>query len=90
MQGSHLTPSAPCIGPHPSTLDIRVITNARRNEVGESRGGRLVIRTTAAPVDDRANIAVCRILAGNLGVRRRDVEIITGHRSRNKTIRIRR
>lgn len=71
-------------------LEIRVIPRARRDEVGGERGGRLLVRTTAAPVDDAANRAVCRLLARHLGVAVRDMEIIGGHHSRDKTVLIRR
>jgi uncharacterized protein YggU (UPF0235/DUF167 family) len=71
-------------------LDIRVVTRSRRDEVGGDRAGRLLVRTTAAPVDDKANAAVCKLIATHLGVHRRCVEIVAGHRSRDKVVRIRR
>lgn len=71
-------------------IDVRVIPRAKRDEVGGERAGRLVVRTTAAPVDDRANAAVCRLVAAHVGVGTRDVEIVRGHRSRDKTVRVRR
>lgn len=52
------------------------------------RDGRLLVRTSAAPVDGRANEAVCRILAQHFGVRARDVEVISGAKSRDKRVRI--
>src|SRR5437588_2702722 len=69
-------------------IDVRVIPRARRNEVGETRAGRLVVRTTAAPVDGKANVAVCELVAGHFGVARRNVEVVSGHRSREKTLRV--
>jgi uncharacterized protein (TIGR00251 family) len=72
----------------PQLLAIRVIPRAKRNEVGGQRDGRLVVRTTAAPVDGAANDAVRRLVAGHLGVAARRVEIESGHRSRDKVIRI--
>lgn len=69
---------------------IRVIPRAKRDEVGGTRGGRLVVRTTAAPVDEKANDAVCRLLAAHFGVSPRHVEIATGHHSRDKVVVIRR
>ena len=72
----------------PTELLVRVIPRARRDEVGGERAGRLVVRTTAAPVDDRANQAVRRLVAAHLGVPVRCVEIATGHRSRDKVLRI--
>lgn len=72
-----------------STLvDVRVIPRARRDEVGGERAGRLVVRTTAAPVDGKANAAVCRLVATHLGVPPRRVEVVAGHRARDKTLRI--
>jgi uncharacterized protein (TIGR00251 family) len=71
-------------------VDVRVIPRANRDEVTGHRDGRLVVRVTAAPVDDRANAAVCRIVADYFGVRRSRVEIVAGARSRDKVLRIHR
>ena len=70
-------------------LEVRVIPRARRDEVGGERDGRLVVRTTAAPVDGAANRAVAKLLAAHLGVARRDIEVVRGHRSRDKTVEVR-
>jgi uncharacterized protein (TIGR00251 family) len=67
---------------------VRVIPRARRDEVGGERAGRLVVRTTAAPVDGRANDAVRRLLADHFGVATRDIEVVVGQRSRDKTVRV--
>lgn len=67
---------------------VRVIPRAKRDEVGGERAGRLVVRTTAAPVDGRANDAVRRLLADHFGVALRDVEVVVGQRSRDKTVRV--
>ena len=71
-------------------LEVRVISRARRNEVSGGRGGRLVVRVMAAPVDDRANVAVRKLVADHLGVRTSRIEIESGHHSRDKVLRIRR
>jgi uncharacterized protein (TIGR00251 family) len=73
----------------PILLEIRVLPRARRNEVGGERNGRLLVRTTAPPVDDQANASVCKQVAEYLGVPAKRVEIASGHRSRDKVIRIR-
>jgi uncharacterized protein YggU (UPF0235/DUF167 family) len=67
-------------------LDIRVIPRAKRNEVGGRRDGRLVVRVTAAPVDDQANAAVRRLVADFLGVPPSRVAIVGGWRSRDKVL----
>jgi uncharacterized protein YggU (UPF0235/DUF167 family) len=42
----------------------------------------------ASPVDDQANASVCKQIAEYLGVSARRVEIASGHRSRDKVLRI--
>jgi hypothetical protein len=69
-------------------LAVRVIPRSSRDEVGGERDGRLVVRTTAPPVDDAANAAVVRLVAAHLGVRPRDVTIVSGHRSRDKVLEV--
>jgi len=70
------------------TILIRVVPRSRREAVDPERGGRIVVRTAAAPVDGSANDRVVELLAEHFGVRRRQVEIVSGHRSRTKTVRI--
>jgi uncharacterized protein len=70
-------------------LDVRVIPRARRNEVGGERDGGLLVRTMASPVDDQANVSVRKQVAEYRGVSVRRVEIASGHRSRDKVLRIR-
>jgi uncharacterized protein (TIGR00251 family) len=65
-----------------------VIPRSRQNEVGGERDGRLIVRVTAAPVDGRANDAVRALIAAHFGVRPREVEIVSGHHSRDKLLRI--
>lgn len=71
-------------------LEVRVIPRARRNEVSGRRDGRLVVRVMAAPVDDQANVAIRKLVADHLGVRVSRIEIVSGHHSRDKVLRIRR
>ena len=69
-------------------ISIRVAPRSRREAVDAERDGRLVVRTTAAPVDGSANERVIELLAEHFGVRRRQVEIVSGHHSRAKTVRV--
>ncbi len=50
------------------------------------RAGRLLVRVTAPPVDDAANVALCRLLAKRAGVPRSAVRIVKGARSRDKVV----
>jgi uncharacterized protein YggU (UPF0235/DUF167 family) len=72
----------------PSQIKVRVIPRAQSDEVGGERAGRLLVRTTAAPSDGKANMAVRRLVAGYLGVAVRRIEIVSGQRSRDKVLRI--
>jgi uncharacterized protein len=68
---------------------VRVKPGARRDVVGGRWSGNALIVAVAAPaVEGKANEAVRRALATAFGVRRQDVEIITGHRSRDKLVTI--
>jgi uncharacterized protein len=69
-------------------IEVRVIPRARRDEVGAQRGGRLVIRLTAPPVDGAANAALCRLVARRAGVPARRVSIVRGQSSRDKVVRV--
>ena len=48
----------------------------------------LRLRVTAPPEDGKANAAVVRLLAQTLGIPRSRLEIIQGHSSRNKVIKV--
>ena len=69
-------------------LAIRVQPRAKRTEVAGERGGAVVIRVSAPPVDGRANAAVTRLIAERLSVPRSAVEIVRGHGSRDKQVRV--
>jgi uncharacterized protein len=67
---------------------VRVQPRANRDEiVGEYQDG-LKIRLAAPPVDDRANEALCKLLAARLKVPLAAVRITSGQRSRNKRVQI--
>ena len=47
------------------------------------------VKVTSAPVEGKANEAVIALLAEELGVPKRDIEVVSGKTGRLKTIRIR-
>jgi uncharacterized protein len=69
-------------------LAIRVQPRAKRTEIAGERGGAVVIRVSAPPVDGRANEAVTRLIAERLGVPRSAVHVVRGHGGRDKQIRV--
>lgn len=69
-------------------LKVYLQPKASKNEiVGPYRDG-IKVRVTAAPVEGRANEALLRFLAKELGVTPSSIEIVRGHRSREKIVRI--
>jgi len=70
------------------TLNVRVQPRAKRNAVQPVAGGGLKVYVTAPPEDGRANDAVVETIAEWLGVKRRQVEIVSGATNRNKVVRV--
>jgi uncharacterized protein (TIGR00251 family) len=71
------------------SVDILVQPRASRARIGPIHGDRVKVAVTAPPVDGAANKAVIALFAKALGCARGDVEVIRGHSSRRKTVRIR-
>ena len=68
-------------------LDIRVIPKAGRNSV-EEEGGRIKVYLTKPAEDGLANEQLVKLLAGHFKVRKYQVRIIKGEKSRNKSVEI--
>jgi uncharacterized protein (TIGR00251 family) len=67
-------------------LTLRVSPGAARDGVVGRHGDGWKVRVAAPPEGGKANDAVVRLLADTLGVARRDVEIVSGHGSREKVV----
>ena len=67
-------------------LQVRVIPNAARDEIVGMLDGVLKVKVRAVPEDGRANRALLELLARHFGCRDRDISIVSGDRSRLKTI----
>jgi uncharacterized protein (TIGR00251 family) len=79
------------ITPHAEgvTLAVRAQPGARRNAILGEQAGALKVAVTAPPEDGRANAAMMEILRDWLGVKRSQVELLSGATSRNKLFLIR-
>jgi uncharacterized protein len=69
-----------------SLLHIRVVPRARRTEISGRRGGAIVVRLAAPPVDGAANEALIAFLSERLGIPQRRIVIARGATARDKTI----
>ena len=72
----------------PITITVQVQPKSSRDEIVGIHEGRLKIRISAPPVDGKANERLTEVIAKAFGVSKSGVEIIRGHHSRVKTIKI--
>jgi len=71
-----------------ATLSVRIQPRSSKNGVTRMEDGTLKIRLTAPPVDGAANEALVKFLSEALSVSKSQVEIVTGHTSREKRVKI--
>ena len=69
------------------TINVRVVPNAKKNEVKEQDDG-LKIYLTAPPVDGKANKLLIKVMAKHFGMKKSCISISRGERSRDKVVRI--
>ena len=71
-----------------ATFSVRIQPRSSKNGVTRMEDGTLKIRLTAPPVDGAANEALVKFLSEALSVSKSQVEIVTGHTSREKRVKI--
>src|SRR5512143_914081 len=69
-------------------LAVKLQPRASANEIGEALGAELRIRVTAPPVEAAANAALVKLLAQQLHCPRNRVDIVRGHTSRHKVVKL--
>ena len=69
-------------------IAVRIQPRASRDEILGERGGALIVRVTAPPVEDRANDALHKLLARRLEVPRGRVTLVRGARGRDKLVEV--
>ena len=69
-------------------LSVKVQPRASANEIGEALGNELRVKVTAPPVEAAANEALIKLLAQQLHCPRNRVDIVRGHTSRHKVIKL--
>ena len=67
---------------------VHVVPGAARDEIVGLEGETLKVRVTAPPVKGKANKALVKLLAKTLRLRKNQVHIVTGHKARQKMIRV--
>jgi uncharacterized protein YggU (UPF0235/DUF167 family) len=70
-------------------LSVRVHARAKHNAVTGVANGCLLVRTTAAPADGKANKAVVKLIADHLGMPPSRINLSHGATSRDKVFVVR-
>jgi len=72
--------------PHPrgTILPVRAHAGARRNEVRRQEDGSIKVSVTQAPEKGKANKAIQALLAKELGLRKSQIELVSGETSPDK------
>ena len=68
-------------------INIRVIPNAKKNNVSEEQG-KFKVHISAPAVNGKANKALIKVLAEYFKVKKRGIKIIRGAKSREKVVEI--
>lgn len=82
------TPDFLRVQPDGVLLSVKLTPRASASEIGEALGSELRIKVTAPPVDAAANEALLKLLARQLHCPRNRVDIVRGHTSRHKVIKL--
>lgn len=69
-------------------LHVHVVPRSAKCEVVGVQGNALKLKLTAAPVEGQANAECIRFLSDILGIKKKQVKILGGHKSKKKSVAI--
>ena len=69
-------------------IQVKVVPRSSRNQIVGREKGVFRVKLTSPPIDGKANKALRELLARRLGLSKDKVEVISGERSRMKSISI--
>jgi uncharacterized protein (TIGR00251 family) len=69
-----------------TVINVKVISRSSRDQIVCLEEGMIKVKLTAPPVEGRANKALKELLARRLDLPIRDIEIISGERSKQKSL----
>ena len=73
---------------HGIVLQVHVVARSAKCEVAGIQGDALKLKITAPPVEGQANAECIRFLSDILGIKKKQVRILGGHKSKKKTVAI--
>ena len=69
-------------------FNVRIIPGSSRNEIAGRDGSVYRIKVTSPPVDGKANKALITLLSKKIKIPKKNIQIISGEKSRNKRIKV--
>ncbi len=69
-------------------LKVHVTPRGSKNEITGFRGDVLCVKVTAPPVDGAANSALIKFLADYLNIKKSQITLVSGEKSREKSFEI--
>jgi uncharacterized protein (TIGR00251 family) len=67
---------------------VKAVPGAKKDEIVGRLGDRLKVRVSAPPEGGKANAAICTLIAAALGVKARNVRIVSGQSRAEKTVEV--
>ncbi len=67
-------------------VSVKVIPNASRNKVMYVKDGNLVVKVSSPPLDGKANKSLVQVLSSFFDVKKKDVLLLKGEKSRKKQV----
>ena len=72
--------------PDGAVVAVRAVPGASRSAIVGMHGDEMKVRVCSPPVDGRANEEICAVVAQALGLRTREVHLLSGHSARSKLL----
>lgn len=69
-------------------ISVKVKTKAKNNEVEKIGENNFIVSIKEAPIKGKANKAIIESLAEYFNIKKSNIEIVRGHKSKEKTIEI--
>jgi uncharacterized protein (TIGR00251 family) len=69
-------------------IRVKVLPRSSRNQIAGTENGVIRVKLTAPPIDGKANDALIGFLAKRFRVAKKNVQIISGERSKIKSVRV--
>ena len=70
------------------TIKVKVEPRSSKSGIVGPYGDSLKVKLTSPPVEGKANKELIEVLSKEYGIPKKNVEIVSGHNSKNKTVKL--